>query len=113
MIENGTTKGLWKEIEEKLTANSQPYSEMRGIYEIQIVDEDLTYQLAFKDGQYSITNHHDQQADCVLKMKAAVFRTFLSGKLNSMTAFMTGKLKVDGNIGLALKLESMLKHYRF
>ncbi|MFD1039889.1 SCP2 sterol-binding domain-containing protein [Virgibacillus byunsanensis] len=25
------------------------------------------------------------------------------------TAFMTGKLKMNGNIGLALKLENMLK----
>ncbi|WP_010094881.1 SCP2 sterol-binding domain-containing protein [Ornithinibacillus scapharcae] len=113
IIENGTMQELWGEIEEKLKANSQPYAEMRGLYEIQIIDEELTYQLAFKDGGLSITNQSNQQADCILKMKSATFRKFLSGNLNSMSAFMTGKLKVDGNIGLALKLESVLKKYQF
>lgn len=112
-IDSGAIQELWVEIEGKLKATPQHYSEMRGVYEIQVIDEDLTYQLAFKDGSFSITQDGHQQADCVLKMKSGVFRKFLSGNLNSMTAFMTGKLKVDGNIGLALKLESMLKNYQF
>lgn len=41
------------------------------------------------------------------------FQKLLQGDLNSTTAFMTGRLKVKGNIGLALKLESILKKYNF
>ncbi len=37
------------------------------------------------------------------------FLEMLSGKLNSQMAFMTGKLKVAGDMGLALKLGSFLK----
>jgi putative sterol carrier protein len=37
------------------------------------------------------------------------FLALLSGKLNGQMAFMTGKLKVAGDLGLALKLESLLR----
>jgi putative sterol carrier protein len=37
------------------------------------------------------------------------FLEMLAGRLNGQMAFMTGKLKVAGDMGLALKLESFLK----
>ena len=35
--------------------------------------------------------------------------TFISGKLNPTTAFMSGKLKMEGNLGKALALEKVMK----
>jgi len=32
-----------------------------------------------------------------------------AGKLSPTTAFMLGKLKIKGNMGLAMKLEKLLK----
>ncbi|WP_042147522.1 SCP2 sterol-binding domain-containing protein [Paucisalibacillus sp. EB02] len=112
-LENTTMKEVWQEIENKLTNNQEPYSDMKGTYEIQITDENVTYQLTFQDGNFSIKKDGSRNPDCTLKMKNGVFRKFLAGNLNSMTAFMTGKLKVDGNITLALKLESLIKQYQF
>ena len=40
-----------------------------------------------------------------LKTKVA----FISGKLNPTTAFMSGKLKMEGNLGKALALEKVMK----
>jgi putative sterol carrier protein len=37
-----------------------------------------------------------------------VFKAILDGELNPTTAFMTGKLSVDGSMGLAMKLGSAL-----
>ena len=113
ILENGTIIEVWQEIEEKLSNDKEPYSEMKGTYEIQIIDEDVTYRLSFDNGDFSIQKDASGIPDCTLKMKNGVFRRFLTGNLNSMTAFMTGKLKVDGNITLALKLESLLKQYQF
>ncbi|WP_166416042.1 SCP2 sterol-binding domain-containing protein [Cochlodiniinecator piscidefendens] len=50
----------------------------------------------------------DDDADVTLTADAEVFRAILDGEQNPTTAFMTGKLKVDGDMGLAMKLGSAL-----
>lgn len=50
----------------------------------------------------------DEEADVTLTADADVFRAILDGDLNPTTAFMTGKLTVDGSMGLAMKLGSAL-----
>lgn len=50
----------------------------------------------------------DDDADVTLTADADTFRAILEGDLNPTTAFMTGKLSVDGNMGLAMKLGSVL-----
>lgn len=51
----------------------------------------------------------DDQADCTITMTSADFVAMVAGKLNPQMAFMTGKVKVAGNMGLALKLGDLLK----
>jgi putative sterol carrier protein len=50
----------------------------------------------------------DDEADVTLTAEADVFRAILEGQMNPTSAFMSGKLAVDGNMGLALKLGSVL-----
>lgn len=50
----------------------------------------------------------DDDADVTLTADADVFQNILSGDLNPTAAFMTGKLTVDGNMGLAMQLGSVL-----
>jgi putative sterol carrier protein len=50
----------------------------------------------------------DDEADVTLTAEADVFRAILDGDINPTTAFMTGKLSVDGNMGLAMKLGAVL-----
>jgi putative sterol carrier protein len=50
----------------------------------------------------------DEEADVTLIADADVFRAILDGDLNPTTAFMTGKLTIDGNMGMAMKLGSVL-----
>lgn len=50
----------------------------------------------------------DEEADVTLTATPEVFEAILSGAMNPMSAFMTGKLSVDGNMGLAMKLGSVL-----
>lgn len=50
----------------------------------------------------------DEDSDVTLTAEADVFRAILDGEMNPTMAFMTGKLSVDGNMGLAMKLGSVL-----
>ncbi len=50
----------------------------------------------------------DDDAEVTLTSDAETFRAILDGDENATTAFMTGKLKVDGDMGLAMKLAGVL-----
>ena len=50
----------------------------------------------------------DEEADVTLPADRATFEGLLSGDVNPTMAFMTGKLKVDGSMGTAMKLGALL-----
>ena len=50
----------------------------------------------------------DEDADVTLSADADTFRSILEGDTNPTSAFMTGKLKVDGDMGMAMKLAAAL-----
>lgn len=50
----------------------------------------------------------DEAADVTLTASAEVFKAILDGEMNPTMAFMSGKLSVDGSMGLAMKLGSVL-----
>jgi len=50
----------------------------------------------------------DDAADVTLSASPTVFKAIFDGDMNPTAAFMTGKLSVDGNMGMAMKLASIL-----
>ena len=53
-------------------------------------------------------SNDDGEADCTIAISMADFETLLAGDLDPTTAFMMGKLKVEGDMGIAMKLSSVL-----
>ncbi|PCJ05477.1 MAG: sterol carrier family protein [Rhodobacteraceae bacterium] len=50
----------------------------------------------------------DDETDVTLTADADTFEEILSGELNPTSAFMTGKLTIDGDMGAAMKLAAVL-----
>lgn len=50
----------------------------------------------------------DAPADCTITLSGDDFESMLSGDLNPTMAFMQGKLKVDGDMSIAMKLSQIL-----
>lgn len=50
----------------------------------------------------------DEAADVTLSASAETFQSILEGDTNPTSAFMTGKLSVDGDMGMAMKLAGVL-----
>ena len=67
-------------------------------YHCTIADENIDVQIG-KHEKPSIT----------ISMKESDYLDMINGKLNGQMAFMTGKLKIAGDMGLALKLQSLFK----
>lgn len=54
-------------------------------------------------------SHDDKEADTTLSCSIAVFEGLLNGTQDPNIAFMMGKLKVKGSMGLAMKLNAILE----
>ena len=46
----------------------------------------------------------DLPADCTFEISAKNALKLIDGDLNAMMAYMTGKLKIDGDMGVAMKI---------
>lgn len=63
--------------------------------------------ITVENGNCSVSDGEADSPDVTLKMEDQDLVDLLSGELDGMTAFMTGKLQIDGDIMLAQKLPSM------
>ena len=60
------------------------------------------------DGVAGAVTEDDGDADTTLKVSWADWEALSSGQLDGMTAFMTGKLKVEGDMSNAMQLQGVL-----
>src|SRR5262245_22356879 len=49
----------------------------------------------------------NRDADCTIACSIDTLGELMSGELNPTTAFMTGRITVSGDMGIALKLQSI------
>lgn len=68
-----------------------------GLYWLKLADGDV------ESGEGAVEN-----PSMTLKAAADDWAAVVNGELNAMQAFMSGKLKIQGNMGLAMKLQSLL-----
>lgn len=53
-------------------------------------------------------NNDDVDSDCTVIVDKDLFESIVSGEENAQMAFMSGKLKVEGDMGIAMQLGSIL-----
>ncbi|WLR44197.1 SCP2 sterol-binding domain-containing protein [Bacillus carboniphilus] len=80
-------------------------------YQFSIKDEGV-YSVAFSDNCVSYQEGDTESPACTIKCSSDNFIKLIKGKLNTTTAFMMGKIKVDGDISSALKLQSIIQKYQ-
>ncbi len=61
------------------------------------------------EGRVRVEPGENPQARVTLSIFPETFNKLLEGKLNATVAYMTKKLKIRGDIALAMKLESLLR----
>jgi putative sterol carrier protein len=113
-IREKSVSEVWQEIQKALHENPAPYEGVNVIYQYEISGSGAgTYQLHLADGHASVVEGSPKEAACTLKLSDKNFKEMIHGILKGTTAFVMGKLKIDGNIGQAFKLESILQQYDF
>ena len=64
------------------------------------------------DGQANQVSEEDGAADTTIKVGWDDWQQMAAGQLDGMTAFMTGKLKVEGDMSNAMQLQGVLSKLR-
>jgi putative sterol carrier protein len=62
--------------------------------------------VAVADGAITVTEGASD-ADCTFSASEETFEKIASGEQNATTAYMTGKLKIKGDMGAAMKLQKI------
>ena len=65
-----------------------------------------TWSVDVDDGKLTVTEGGNE-ADATISMSEDNFNEMISGDLNPTTAYMTGKLKVKGDMSAAMKLQKL------
>lgn len=60
------------------------------------------------DGKLNVNEGTTANPTATVKMDAADFQAMSSGSLNPMMAFMTGKVKVEGDLNSVMKFQSLV-----
>ena len=59
-------------------------------------------------GSKNLVSNSNEDADCTITTTATALKDMQSGDLNPMTAVMSGKVKISGDMGLAMKIQSLM-----
>lgn len=70
------------------------------------IDGAGTWKVDVDDGTVSVTEGGGE-ADATIAASEDTFQQIASGDMNATTAYMTGKLKVRGDMGAAMKLSRL------
>jgi len=90
---------------------SEAQSKAKGIFEIHIKlnDEERVWTLDLKEQPGVQDGKGSAKPDIILTLSDDTFVDLSNGKINGQKAFMSGKLKIKGNMMLATKLDQILK----
>uniref|UniRef100_A0AAX7T2C8 SCP2 domain-containing protein n=1 Tax=Astatotilapia calliptera TaxID=8154 RepID=A0AAX7T2C8_ASTCA len=90
---------------------AQLVKKIGGVFAFKVKDgpggKEATWIVDVKNGNGSVTNDPGKKADCTLSLNDEDLLDLMTGKLNPQTAFFKGKLKVAGNMGMAMKLQNL------
>ncbi|XP_071983295.1 sterol carrier protein 2 [Engystomops pustulosus] len=103
---------VFQEIGKKLEEEGELYvKKIGGVFAFKVKDgpggKEATWVVDVKNGKGCVYPNSDKKADCTISMADADLLALMTGKINPQTAFFQGKLKIAGNMGLAMKLQSL------
>lgn len=112
-LEHCSVDQMWEQLTAIMNEHPDPIHCIQCIYEFQFTDgAQSTCQLILNDGQAIVVPGKAHKTECRISIAIHDFKKLLLGDFSSTTAYMTGKIKVEGSLGLALRLETILKKYR-
>lgn len=109
-IKEYSLEDLMDRIEEIFNANPEPIRGFNAVVQYDVTGEG-TYQHFFENGTLTIKKGVTTTPDVTMKLDYDNFKKFLLGKQSGTMALLMGKVKVIGNLSIALRIEAILRRY--
>jgi len=104
-----TTKEVFNEMQKRVDNHPTKLAGIKAVFQFDISGADPgVYSVAIADGKGVVTEGAHASPDITITMACSDFADLVEGKLDGIKAFMTGKLKVKGDMMLAMQLQSLL-----
>ncbi|HCW50555.1 MAG TPA: sterol carrier protein [Clostridiales bacterium] len=104
-----TTAEIFEEMGKRIAANPSAIAGLKANFQFELSGDDGgTYHVNAADGKAEV-GPGPTEANVTILMSADDFKAMVDGKLNATQAFMTGKLKIQGDMSLAMRLQSILQ----
>ncbi|MFD2637289.1 SCP2 sterol-binding domain-containing protein [Piscibacillus salipiscarius] len=100
------------QLKNKMNDEPKYYDGMTSSFVFKITDLEEIWSVDFNGNHVELFNHKLESPTCILKMDSNHFNKLLEGNLNATTAFMMGKIKAEGDLSKALKLQKILTNYQ-
>lgn len=97
-----------EKVARNLAVKADKVKTINSIYEFNITDENSVYTIDLTKDADFVSEGSSGRANCTISISSGDFASLIDKKLNPQMAFMTGKLKIKGDMGLALKLGTIL-----
>lgn len=102
-----------QDLSNRINAQPQGIAGLHAVYHFVLSGEEGgTYEVVFADNQADYTIGVTREAGCKVELSDKDFIKLVEGRLNPTVAFVTGKLKISGEMGLSFKLQTILHHYQ-
>src|SRR5699024_10096690 len=111
-IKMADVNSVFKEIEAALKEDGSLAKGVEAVFEFQLDGEDgSTHQLNLQGENSTTSEGSPEDADRIMKMSTENLVKMSQGELNGTQAFMSGRLKIKGNMGIDMKLQDVLQSY--
>ncbi len=105
----GSIQEIIANMKARIESRSDTLATFKGSYQFELTGEGGgTYHLVIDNGAVDLGEGAVENPGCTVTIAASDFQQMVEGKLNPTAAFMSGKLKIKGDMGLAMKLQSII-----
>ncbi|XP_026888906.1 sterol carrier protein 2b isoform X1 [Electrophorus electricus] len=111
-LEGFKSHAVFQEIAKQLEEEGEQFvKKIGGVFSFKVRDgpggREATWMVDVKEGRGAVHNDTSKKADCTISVTDSDLLALMTGKMNPQTAFFQGKLKIMGNMGLAMKLQNL------
>ena len=105
-----TVDEIFSEMETRLKAHPEKIAGINATYQFDLTGDGGKEKWVKIDGENSgMGDGQSESPNITITMAESDFQDLVAGKLDGTMAFMSGKLKVKGDMGLAMKLQNILR----
>ncbi len=105
-----TPTEVFAEIQNRLQSHPERMAGVNAVYQFDLTGEEAgTWTLAIGDGKAEVHQGPGEKPNTTFVASSQDWLQIVSGKMDPTVAFMQGKLKVKGDMSMAMKLQGLIK----